>query len=83
MGSIKNKKLGENKEFTLTELDFNFIQALNQGGISAYNYYRQLVQTYLAMLAGSKWGYPPDAVLDFEIDPETKKVKITPAKEKS
>ena len=82
MGSLKDAKLKEpeEKEFSLTNLEFKYIEALNQGGISAYNYYRELTKSYLAIIAGSSWGYPEDAVLDFSIDPETKKVKVSPAK---
>ena len=79
MGDIKNKKLAEEKEFDISEFDLNFIQALNQGGVASYNYYRSLVTKYLAGLAGERWGYPQDAVLDFEVNPEAKKVKVKPA----
>jgi len=84
MGSIKASKLNdEEKEFDVTDFDLKFIQALNNGGLAAYNYYRSLTTLYLAGLAGERWGYPPDSVLDFEIDQEKKKVKVKPAIDKS
>lgn len=80
MGTIKNQKISNGKEFPLTEFEIGFIQALNQNGVDAYNRYRELVRTFLGNLAGSKWGFPPDAVLDFEIEPTKKVVKVTEAK---
>ena len=79
MGTIKNSKIKEAKEFDVSEFDINFIKALNQGAISSYNYYRNLVARYLSGMAGKQWGYPPDAVLDFEISEKDMKIKVTPA----
>ena len=65
MSSIKDKKLGESKEFTLSDKDMAFIQLLQSAALDMYNYHRTAVQKYLAIMAGDKWGYPPDAILDF------------------
>lgn len=83
MGQLKDQKLNEEREFDVTDYDLKFIQALNQGGVAAYNYYRSLVTLYLAGLATERWEYPKDAVLDFEVDQENKKIKVKPAIDKS
>lgn len=73
------KQQNNSKEFSITDRDMAYIQLFQAAALDMYNYHRNLVQRYLAILAGEKWGYPPEAELNFEIDPEHKKIRVTPA----
>lgn len=85
--SIKSNVLsGEedgSREFDISDQDLAFIQLMQNAALDMYNYHRTMVQRYLAIMARDDWDYSPDEVLDFEIDPKAKKVKVTPAKKPS
>jgi hypothetical protein len=83
MSKIKETVLGsdEDREFDITDKDLAYIQLFQKAALDSYNYNRELIQRYLAIMAAEQWEYPPDALLNFEIDPENKKIKVSPAKD--
>lgn len=73
-----SKKLDEkieSHEHPLTPYEFNYLKGLAQARNRAFNEYQAVISTFLAYLAGTKWGYS-DQELDFEFDEDTQTVRV-------
>ena len=77
-GRLKSKKQDGGKEFQLTGYEYDFLKAVSVARNNTYNQYQNVISSFLAYLAGSKWGIKGDEVVDFELDDERKLVKVTP-----
>jgi hypothetical protein len=74
MSKKLNAKLAP-KEHKLEPYEYNYLRGLAHARNQAYNQWQSTISTFLAYLAGSKWGYK-DVELDFEFDEDKQTVTV-------
>lgn len=84
--SVKDKKLNKNKdddykEFSLTEVEYVYLKGLAKNRNDAWQAFQNTISSFLAYLAGTKWGFSEKDLLNFQFDEEKKSVKIKKLKE--
>lgn len=80
MGQLKAKKQDDNKEYPLTEYEFEYVKALAQARNAQYNQWQGIISNFMGYIAGSRLGLK-DELVDFELLEDKKSLRISPHKD--